>query len=288
MLMEPVNAPARYRFRWFFRILWDPHVLSSAKPMVIFRKEVSLTSEGASTTYTVNLARAKLPVNIGNFTCSSQVKRPHTQFTCVTCSLPVKTGNYTCFYAASTSHRIHAVALNKASKLQVTSPAWCRLTYLQFAGEFTRGVIADCLQLQVILCRIAVFFACDCAGIFSCLCSFFACVWRVFSPAIVVFLPVSCMCFCLQKQAILHASRGKYAWVPYVKLPVKCPWYSGKFTCACILREVLAASTQVNLPVFTGKLHVTQVNCVWDRFTCELQVKLPAFAGNFARTSFTV
>ena len=39
---------------------------------------------------------------------------------------------------------------------------------------------------------------------------------------------------------------------------------------------------------FTGKLHVTQVNGVWGFFTCELQVKLPAFAGNFARASFTV
>ena len=40
----------------------------------------------------------------------------------------------------------------------------------------------------------------------------FACVWRVFLPAIPVFLPVSCvscMYFCLQKQAILHASRGQ-------------------------------------------------------------------------------
>ena len=136
---------------WILRILWDPLVLSSAKPLVIF------TKEGASTTYTVKLARAKLPANAGNFTCSSQVKGPHTQFTCVTCSLPVKTGNYTCFYAASTSRRIHAIALNKARKLQVTSPAWCRLTYLQFAGEFTRGVIADCLQLQVTLRGLQVF-----------------------------------------------------------------------------------------------------------------------------------
>ena len=86
---------------------------------------------------------------------------------------------------------------------------------------------------------------------------------------------------------------GKFASVPHVKLPVKCLWYSGKFTCACrqfacVLREVLAASKQVNLPVFTGKLHVTQVNCARDLFTCELRVKLPAFAGNFARASFTV
>ena len=86
---------------------------------------------------------------------------------------------------------------------------------------------------------------------------------------------------------------GKFAWVPHVKLPVKYLWYSGKFTCArrhcaCVLREVLAASKQVNLPVITGKLHVTQVNCARDLFTCELHVKLPAFAGNFARDSFTV
>ena len=48
---------------------------------------------------TVKLERAKLPANAGNFTCSSQVKRSHTQFTSVTYSLPVKTGNYTCFFA---------------------------------------------------------------------------------------------------------------------------------------------------------------------------------------------
>ena len=87
----------------------------------------------------------------GNFTCSSQVKKPHAQFTCVTCSLPVKTGKYTCFYAASTSRRIHAIARNKARKLRVTSPAGCRLTYLQFAGEFTGGVMADCLQPHLTL-----------------------------------------------------------------------------------------------------------------------------------------
>ena len=70
-------------------------------------------------------------------------------------------------------------------------------------------------------------------------------------------------------------------------------WSSGKFTCArrqfaCVLREVRDASKQVNLPVITGKLHVTQVNCTRDLFTCELYVKLPAFAGNFARARFAV
>ena len=85
---------------------------------------------------------------------------------------------------------------------------------------------------------------------------------------------------------------GKFAWVPHVKIPVKCPLYSSKFTFAsrqfaCILHEVLAASTHVNLPVFTGKLYVTQVKCLWGLFTCELHVKLPAFVSNFARVSFT-
>ena len=72
------------------------------------------------------------------------------------------------------------------------------LTYLQFADEFTRGVIADCLQLQVILRGIAGFFACDCVGIFflrsqlflpafggyfTCDSSVFACKLHVFLPA---------------------------------------------------------------------------------------------------------
>ena len=114
----------------------------------------------------------------------------------------------------------------------------------------------------------------------------FVCVWQVFLPAILVFLPVSCMYFCLQKQAILHASRGQICMSSACKTTCKMPVVFRQF--ACVLREVLAASKQVNLPVFTGKLHVTQVNCARDLFTCELQVKLPAFAGNFARASFTV
>ena len=39
------------------------------------------------------MARAKLPANAGNFTCGPNVKRPHTQLACVTCSLPVKKVN---------------------------------------------------------------------------------------------------------------------------------------------------------------------------------------------------
>ena len=187
---------------------------------------------------------------------------------------------------ASTSRRIHAIALNKACKLQVTSPAGCRVTYLQFAGGFTGGVIEDCLQLQVILYGIAVSFACDCAGIFSCVCSYFC--LRLAD----IFVCDSSVFACKSRKFCMLVA-GNFAWVPHVKLPEKYAWYSGKFTraCrqfACILREVLATSTQVYLFVFTVKLHVMQLNCVWGFFTCELQVKLPAFAGNFARASFTV
>ena len=33
--------------------------------------------------------------NAGNFTCGPHVKKPHTQFTCVTCSLLVKSDKFT-------------------------------------------------------------------------------------------------------------------------------------------------------------------------------------------------
>ena len=98
--------------------------------------------------YTVKLARAKLPANAGNFTCSSQVKRPHTQFTCATYSLTVKTGKFTCVEAASTSCRIHANSL----QAHVNLPEYHR----HFTGNFTRGTHAilpatsmqNCLLLQ--------------------------------------------------------------------------------------------------------------------------------------------
>ena len=99
-------------------------------------------------TYTVKLARAKLPANAGNFTCSSQVKRSLAQFTCVTCSLPVITGKFTCFEAASTSRRTHAHCL----RAHVNLPEYHRY----FTGSFTCGTHANlpatsmqnCLLLQ--------------------------------------------------------------------------------------------------------------------------------------------
>ena len=99
--------------------------------------------------YTVKLARAKLPANAGNFTCSSQVKRPHTQLTCVTCSLPVKTDKFTCIEEASTSRRIHANFL----LAHVNLPEY----HGHFTGNFTCGThpnlpatsMQNCQFLQV-------------------------------------------------------------------------------------------------------------------------------------------
>ena len=85
--------------------------------------------------YTAKLAHAKLPTCAGNTTCILQVKRPHTQFTCVTCSLPVKTGKYTCFYAASTSRRIQAICMQPHVNLPEHNG--------YFTGNFTCGTHAN-------------------------------------------------------------------------------------------------------------------------------------------------
>ena len=79
------------------------------------------------------------------------------------------------------------------------------LTYLQFAGEITRGVMADFLQFQVILCEIAGFLSSDCAGIFSCLFSY----------------------FCLRLAAFLTCDSGVFA----SKFHVFSPAEAGNFAC---------------------------------------------------------
>ena len=56
-----------------------------------------------------------------------------------------------------------------------------------FADEVTRGVIADCLQLQVILCGIAGFLLAIVRVFFPAFTVIFAGVWPVFLPAILVF-----------------------------------------------------------------------------------------------------
>ena len=84
-------------------------------------------------------------------------------------------------------------------------------------------MIADCLQLQIILRGIAGFFDCDCAGIFSCVCSYFClrlagiftCDSSVFACKLHVFLPA--------EEAILHASRGQICMSSACKITCKIP-----------------------------------------------------------------
>ena len=112
------------------------------------RIDVIRSTAPQNANYTVKLARAKLPANTGNFTCSSQVKKPHTQFKCVTCSLPAKTGKITYFYAASTSRKIHT----NCWQSHVNLPEYNG----HFTGNFTCRTHANlpatsmqnCLQLQ--------------------------------------------------------------------------------------------------------------------------------------------
>ena len=98
--------------------------------------------------YTVKLTRAKLPANAGNFTCRLHVKKPHTQFTYVTCTLPVKTGKFTRVYAVSTSRRINGNCLQPHVNLPECNG--------YFTGNFICGTHANlpvtslqnCLLLQ--------------------------------------------------------------------------------------------------------------------------------------------
>ena len=133
------------------------------------------------------------------------MKKIYTQFTCITRSLPVKSGKFTCSCAASRSRRTHAIARYKARKSRATSPAGCRLSYLQIPGEFTRGVIADCLQLQIFLGAIAGILASHFAGIFACV--------RIY--------------FCLRLVGVFTGDSSVFA----CKLHVFFPVIAGNFTC---------------------------------------------------------
>ena len=136
------------------------------------------------------LDKNALPANAINCTCSPLVKKPHMQFTCVTCSLPVKTGNYTCFYAASTSRRIHAIALDEARKLQVNftcmmqanSPAICRWIYPRCDS-----------RLPVI----AKNSAWNCKFFCLRLCGYFFLCLQLFLPAFGGYFYLRFQCFCL-------------------------------------------------------------------------------------------
>ena len=168
------------------------------------------------------MARAKLPANAGNFTCSSQVKRSHTQFTCVTCSLPVNTGKFTCFETASTSRRIHANCL----QAHVNLPEYHRHLTASFtcgthanlpasAGKNTWNLQAKTLESQVKIPAKRRQKTCNSAQNY------------------------------LQLQTICYHIAGKFTY----KLQVSSLHHAGEVTCnlrallsaiACILREVLA------------------------------------------------
>ena len=91
------------------------------------------------------MARAKIPANAGNFTCSSQVNRSYTQFTCVTCSLPSKTCKFTFVGAATTSRKIQANCLQAHVNL---------LEYHgHFTGNFTCGTHANLPVTSMKKCR---------------------------------------------------------------------------------------------------------------------------------------
>ena len=83
--------------------------------------------------YTVKLARAKLPANSGNFTCS----------------LPVNTGKFTCFEAASTSRRTHANCLRAHLNLleyhrHFTGSFTCGSVYLRPSQVFLHAPVLQC------------------------------------------------------------------------------------------------------------------------------------------------
>ena len=151
--------------------------------------------------------------NRKNYQCRDALEKAPEAVTCVTSSLPAKTDNFTCFYAASTSRKRYAMTHYEAHRSRVNSTEECMLTDQKFAGDFTRGVIAESLKLQVPLCAnadifaydCASFFPCDRASLFACVCRFIACVWR-FLPATLMFWPTNCMFLFLQKQELLHAS----------------------------------------------------------------------------------
>ena len=112
----------------FQRSLQFHHYLCQKLNFKTFKEFIPIKSN------TVKLARAKLPANAGNFSWSSQAKRPHTQFTCVTCSLLV-TADFTSVDEAGSSRRIHANCL----QVHVNLPDYPR--YL--TSNFTCGTHAN-------------------------------------------------------------------------------------------------------------------------------------------------
>ena len=91
---------------------------------------------------TIKLTRAKLTENAGKFTRGLHVKRPHRQFTCITCSLLVETGKFTCGTASRQKTTENAGKNTRIIAGKNTRN--CRQKYLQLhaicydtAGKFT-------------------------------------------------------------------------------------------------------------------------------------------------------
>ena len=87
---------------------------------------------------------------------------------------------------------------------------------MRFAGEFTSGVSAGCVSLQL------------------------------FSPAFDSFFTCGSSVFASKLHVILLLVAGKFALVPHRKLPLEYPLYSSKLKCgykhfACALCETPAA-----------------------------------------------
>ena len=109
---------------------------------------------GLGELYTLKLTRAELSANAGNFTWGPHVKRPHTQFTCATCSLPVKTSKITHVYAASTSRTRHANCLQP----QVNLPEYNGY----FTSNFTCGTHANLPATSMQNCLLCRQNTCNC------------------------------------------------------------------------------------------------------------------------------
>ena len=140
---------------------------------------------------------------------------------CITCNsgkfyLRRDACKLTCFYAASTLRRIHAMARYKTCKSRVTSPAGCRLTYLKFAVEITRAVIADYLKLQDFLWANTGIFAC----VYNHFCLRLACIFTCDSSIFVFKLHVF---FCQQKQAVVHGNCGQICMSSACKFACEIP-----------------------------------------------------------------
>ena len=178
-----------------------------------------------------------LPAKIGIFKrWDIHVTKLCRQFTCVTCSLPVKTRKLAYFYLASTyaKNKQPYVKKHAICNLWVTSPSRTNLTYLHFAGDTNRGVIA---VLPAVV------------GIFACNCCFSCQQLLEFSPAMADTLACNCDCFCLQLRVFLPAISGIFAYNSgYLCLQLRAflSAFCGIFACNC---QYFCLILQLNLPI---------------------------------------